>query len=78
MFITSIVFFISFTIAKYKMHKKAKDFGGYSDGWNDGYPPDHIPRSWITQGMKLDPNDGKNVISTWKFNGRYYSWLASE
>lgn len=41
-------------------------------------PPPHIPRSWIVEGIRLDPKDGKNIIPTWKFNGRYYSWLASD
>lgn len=43
--------------------------------WHDGEPPSHIPRSYITQGMRLDPNNPRGVISTWKFNAAYYQSL---
>ena len=78
LFISSIVFFVALGRVKWRMHKKAKELGEYSDRWNDGYPPSHIPRSWVIEGIRLDPNDGHNIIPTWKFNGRYYSWLAGE
>lgn len=44
--------------------------------WKDGYPPPHIPKSWITEGMRLDENNSYNVIPTWKYNENYYRNLG--
>lgn len=43
--------------------------------WCDGHPPQHVPRSYITEGMRLDKNDPKKVIPTWRYNEQYYGSL---
>jgi hypothetical protein len=43
--------------------------------WNDGYPPPHLPRSFIQEGMRLS-DDKKGVIPTWRYSRAYYSNLV--
>lgn len=39
LFVASIAFFYELGKVNWEMYKKAKEFGNYSDGWNDGCPP---------------------------------------
>jgi hypothetical protein len=79
LFVSSIVWSVAFIRVKWRMHKKHKETGWPdADNWVEGYAPSDIPRSWIVEGMKVDPTDPNKVISTWRYNDNYYMWLARE
>lgn len=43
--------------------------------WQDGNPPPSWPRSWIEEGVRLDPSDPKKVITCWRKSAAYYKNL---
>lgn len=47
-----------------------------SSDWKDGYAPSNIPRSYITEGMRVCDKDPNKVIPIWKFNSNYYNNLT--